>query len=387
MTFVLGHRPYWILRVNGRAVWMNGIHISNTQGGGANEDQPDPTWSEHDCAIERLDVELGINQVQTCTFDIIGEDAAYVAQKLFPRMAEVEVLMGYDYFDSDSEDAVLMFAGYVMQGFPSGTYPAIVEIHCDSDLFRLRELEVTEGDENVPDHAEFLKNFVPEKTGLTLLVDSKYANLAPDEGGSIEGNALENIFSWLQDNHLHLFDTMDSNIHFFYPHSPPIPLFGGQHRTWELLYKGDKSKPDIAPVLRSWKPTMNYVDAPSQVSITWLYQESPEDDPVATPLSVDIEGGVDGAVIQLGFIDTATVEEAQKYLEDWARTITWMSVTGTFALSVGLPIQPFHTIIPRNGPLGLEDFYDKAFQVIRVHHTWDSRGWLVKGEIRGQIGE
>lgn len=63
-----------------------------------------------------------------------------------------------------------------------------------------------------------------------------------------------------------------------------------------------------------------------------------------------------------------------------------MSITGTFALSVGLPILPFHTIIPRNGPLGLEDFYDKAFQVIKVHHIFDSRGWQTKGEIRGQIG-
>lgn len=372
--FTIGHKPYWILQADGKTVWRNGL---------PSEQQPAEEWREYEAIISRIDIEAGLNQVQVCTFIISGAGAPMVGLEMFPRGTEITVLFGYEAQDEDSQDPEVLFKGTVLQGQPSGKHPIVVEIQADSQLFRAREAWF-EDTEVTREQSSYL-TAVYEELGLTFRAPDYEDNTA-DEGGSMEGNVLEETFRWAEENAFHLVDTMNGEIHLVRTHSARPKFLDQDPRTWELAFYADKDEESIAPVLTEWAPDINFVDAPEVITGAW-YAERDESDETAEVAVLEAvnENGLEGTTVHLGRIRTATKEEAQQLLDAWAAHYYWISVEGNFELNAGLPIRIFDDIVPRNGPPGLEDFFDKAFTVIGVHHTFDHRGWLTRGTIRGTM--
>lgn len=395
--YTIGLRPYWRLKVDGQVVWVNGAQTNEGDKAPARKTLA-PEFVEHSAAISRLDVDIGIDKVQICTFDISGEEAALVGLKLFPRGKLIEVEIGY----ADTEDDVTrVFKGYIMNMAPSPAYPAIISVYADSSLYKARELTLRETSVDGTAIQSFETAFKLEGVGMTFknlsILEDEVAKVI-DPGSAIVGNLLHEFQAWCADAGVHFIDLMDNEeIGVFFPASiNDLPLFNDRkrsHKHWELAMRGSKDALDIAAVLSHWLPTVDYVDAPHQISGVWFEPRPDSDEPephfITYPeVAPDLEEGEEvrrWGVGGLGVFRTA--EEAKKNLKAIFESRTWFSVTGTFQLLAGLPILPLDTITAVNGFIGMEGlgFYDEPYRVTQVHHIFDASGWRVSGRVRGGV--
>lgn len=389
--YEIGLRPYWRLKMDKQVVWENGIQTDERLGDGL---KPDDEFAEYAAAIGRLDVDIGVDQVNICTFDVYGREAALVTRELFERGREVEIEMGYR--DTD-EPPQRVFKGTVMRATPSAAYPAIISVEADSDAYKAREvmLQVTEADDA---QTTFINEFQEAELLLPTLTDAieEGVGQVADVGGVVTGYLLNQFQQWLADAGLHFLDVMQNNeIHVFYPTSVnDVFMFNDKkrgNRIWELAMEGDNENPDIAAVLSSWMPTVDYVDAPHQITAAWYDVTSPDDKGDLVYFAVpetapELEDGQSLRVWHAGILGHfVSADAAKKTLASLMETQNWLSATGTFELLAGLPILPLDTIKAVNGYPGLEGmgFYDEDYRVTRVKHVFDNRGWRVSGTVRG----
>lgn len=370
-TYALGHKPYWELVIAGGTRFRRGVHQKGLQ---------HPNMRDYRIAMDRLDVELGIDEVHTCTFDLLGEDAAKFATETLPRGTKIAVRVGYE--DTDSEPFTV-FKGTVLQAYPESLAPLIVTVQADSDLYKAREAWIT-GDDTTTEERAALANIIEAETQLaTNFVDFEIEKQG--EGAKIEGNLLKLLQGFNERNGLHMIDDMDGKLQFLAPYSS-VEILGSPNRKWEFGIRADPASPNVAPILTEWGVQINWVDSPRRIVAGYYHAEDDADDISVQLVEAENENGVEGTTHFLGVLPGAKdAEAAQAVVDAWAQNYYWKSVHGPFRLATGVPMLPFDIIVARRGPAGLEAFFDKQLRVERVHHIFDSRGWTVTGNVRGVL--
>lgn len=336
----------------------------------------------YDAAVSRVQVSLGIDQVNTLSITFTGEQAALLVRDKFPKRMNLRLEVGYD---DQPGSRQTIFAGHALQAFPVGVNPVDVELESDSLMYQARE-DRTAAAGTEDQTADYIKSRLHlQPTPLTANLEGEAPSADEtqlDVGGANDGNLLDYIQKWTKDQFAHWIDRMNGEIKFFYP-GAKVDLFR-PWRTWHLSGRRVQSADKAPAILKEWSPRQSFVDSPSLITASW-YQE---DDPTIEPQIVEATNtnGLEDMTLHLGPLFVKTREAAQAIVDAAAQNYYWAVIEGGFALSVGVPIVPLDDIVPLNPPPGLEEYYDRAFEVIKVTHTIDAAGWKVSGDIRGGRG-
>lgn len=361
----VGFRPAWRLLLNGEVLATAAVE----RGASAKA-------IGYQAAIQRVECTLGLDIVNTATITVVGEEAAKMVKERIAKLTEVELEIGYADYPSDFQK---VFRGYAVQAYPNGTNPVTVEVEFDSPVFQARESRES-GDNTDPNQAEYIAS------RLSVLPNPLTANLGDvtdpqaDEGGASSGSLLSFMQSWAKTNFVHWLDQMDGHVHFFYPGAKPQTF--RPWRGWDLSVRRTKHGDENPPILNEWSPALSYVESPYTIRAVW-YDDG--DVTLANPEPVQAENlnGVPDSSLDLGFLSAKDKNSAQAIVDAAAENYYWSSIEGGFALSAGLPILPLDEITARNGPVGLEDLYDRPMEVVEVTHVLNEKGWSVRGTVRG----
>lgn len=363
----LGFRPRFWLFVDGQEL------TTTREGRGATV-----TAVGYQAAISRVEVTLGIDQVNTLNLTIVGEEAAKLVKERFEKRMAVKVEVGYE---DHPETRQAVFDGHLLLAKPIGTNPVEVDVMADSLMYQARE-DRGAADTTDASHAAFIKSKLaaqptPIQTNLDGVLDAEV-----DEGGTNEGSLLDFIQRWSRDNFVHWIDHMTGKVTFFYPGTKPI-LYR-PWLTWHLSVRRTSSDDPDPPILSEWSPAESYVEAPAEITAAYYR----EDDPTMQVgvVTATNDRGQPETTLHLGNLYVKDEAAAQAIVDAAAEYYYWHVIEGGFAVAAGLPILPLDEIVAHNPPPGLESLYDVPFEVTQVKHVLDARGWRVSGKVRAPRG-
>lgn len=359
----LGFRPGFKLTLNGEPLLTRAVKNGVEAVG-------------YHAAISRVECVLGIDQVNTLTITFVGEESALLVKEKFDKKMPVTVAFGYDDYPDDYQ---LILSGHALQARPQGTNPVEVDVEVDSLMYQARE-DRNSGDNTDPNQAEYIANrLFMQEASITTNLGDEVTDVQTDEGGSNEGDSktslLDFIQRWSDANQVHWIDLMNGEVKFFYP-GAKVDI-NRPWQTWRFSVRGG----DDPAVLTEWSPRTEFVDAPR--TIVASYYDSNEIDLRPKQVKATNPHGIEDTMVNLGLLIVKDHDAAQAIVDAAAEDYYWHTIRGGFALSAGVPVMPLDDIIALNGPPGLEEYYDRPFEVVRVRHVFDARGWRVNGEIRG----
>jgi len=365
--YVLGFQPAFRVYVNGKRL------MTQLRQGGVQ------AVRGYDAAIRRVEVNLGIDQVHMATITIIGEESAKLVGAEFEKTMPVRVEVGYEDRPSSFQE---VFSGYIMQAYPAGTNPVAVDVECDSQMFQARETRTSATGTEAAQVLYIADTLLQQRFPISANVED-VAQGEADEGGESDNNLLDYIQRWSKANFVHWLDQMNGEVHFFYPGAKP--QLGREYRTWTLSTRRTQLGDTNPPILTTWTPRQSFVESPATIEATWV---APEEglDLKSVVVSATNPMGVEGTSLHIGFLSTATQQDAQDIVDRAAGDYYWASIEGDFALLTGLPILPLDEIKALNPPPGLEDLYATPMEIVSVTHIIDESGWQTKGALRGGRG-
>jgi len=364
----LGFRPrFWL--------FVDGVEVKAVrQGRGAVT-----TPAGYHCAISRVEVTLGLDQVNTLSFVVTGEDSARFVKERFEKRMPVRIEVGYD---DHPETRQALFDGHLLQATPAGVNPVEVDVEADSLMYQAREDRSTAATTDAS-RAAFIKTRLSEQPTSIKCNLEGVLEVEQDEGGAQgEGSLLDFIQRWSRDNFVHWLDRMNGEVAFFYPGEKPT-LYR-PFRTWHL--SGRRVRPDDTdpPILNTWSPKQSFVEAPFTITATYYLEDANNIEPKV--VTAENERGVPESSLHLGNFYVKNEAAAQAIVDAAAEFYYWHVIEGEFGISAGLPILPLDEVVAKNPPPGLEDYYDRPFEVVQVRHVLDHRGWTVRGKVRAGRG-
>jgi len=369
--YALGFRPRaWL--------FVDGVELAATRARGATT-----TPVGYHCAISRVECVLGIDQVNTMTLTLVGEEAAKLVKERFAKRMPVKVEVGYE---DRPETRFALFDGHLLQANPSGTNPVTVEVEGDSLMYQARE-DRGAADTTDATHGEFIKSRLfaqdtPINTNLEGLEDAEV-----DEGGTHDANQdrsslLDFIQRWSRDNFVHWIDHMNGQVTFFYPGIKP--MLYRPWRTWHVSPRKTKREDPDPAILTEWSPRQSFVEAPE--TITAVYYAEDESRITTGVVEARNDRGQPDTTLHIGNLYVKDKPAAQAIVDAAAEYYYWHVIEGGFAMDVGLHILPLDELVAHNPPPGLEDYYGVPFEVTQVKHVLDVRGWRVSGRMRAPRG-
>lgn len=363
----LGFRPRAWLFVDGEEV------VATRVGRGATT-----TPVGYRCAVSRVEVTLGIDQVNTLTLTLVGEEAAKLVKERFEKRMAVKVEVGYE---DHPETRQAIFDGHLLQANPIGTNPVEVDVEGDSLMYQARE-DRGAADTTDATHGAFIKaRLAAQPTGIVTNLEG-VEDPEQDEGGTHEGSLLDFIQRWSQDNFVHWVDQMNGEVTFFYPGVKPIIY--RPWRTWHLSARRLRADDPDPAILHEWSPKQSFVEAPETITAAYYAEDAGRIETGFVTATND--RGQPETKLHLGNLYVKDEAAAQAIVDAAADYYYWHVIEGGFAINPGLPILPLDEVVARNPPPGLEDYYDAPFEVTQVKHVLDARGWRTSGRIRAPRG-